>query len=198
MAVAEEQQKAVNAAIEVLIKEHLVLAQMTSNVEKATERAIEQSVRQSIGKVKEETENALGEAFIPLIERLSSVVHSASDAERSLKRASAWFAWKWVAILTGGVVGLCLVVYGVFALKTAKVESLRSEKARLQVEISQLQVNVDRLAAKGGRIELSSCGGRLCVIAANDQGELGKPKPWNDAAWQNRENALQFVIPRGY
>lgn len=33
------------------------------------------------------------------------------EAEGSLRRAGAWFAWKWVALAAGGMAGVCVAAY---------------------------------------------------------------------------------------
>ena len=94
-----------------------------------------------------------------------NVVQAASDAEGSMRNAGAWFAWKWVAVAAGGLVGVCLVAYASLAWQLHQVSSLREEKAALLGEVAQLQANADDWAKRGGRAKLEKCGdaGRLCV-----------------------------------
>ena len=61
---------------------------------------------------------------------------------------------------------------------------------------SLLQANVTALEKKGGRIVMTTCGGRLCIEASSNQGP-NSPQ-WTGAGWKNHENGVQLVIPRGY
>ena len=132
MAVAEEHQKAVKTAIDGLSAERAALAQeraavaqaaasvagvagevrkaaadAVSAMQRAAGEAAGASVRQSLAGASEAAEKALGEAAKPVIGSLSGVVQAASDAEGSMRNAGAWFAWKWVAVAAGGLVGVC-------------------------------------------------------------------------------------------
>jgi hypothetical protein len=190
MAMAEEQQKAVQAAIDGLADERAALAEeriavaqaaasvagVADNVRKATANVVPAlqkaaaevlaaSVRQSLAGVAQTAAQALGEATKPVIGSLSSVVEAAGEAEGSMRRASAWFAWKWVAVAGGGAVGVCLLAYASLAWQLHQVNSLREEKAALQEEVVQLQANANEWAKQGGRVKLERCGeaSRLCV-----------------------------------
>ena len=190
MAVAEEHQKAVKAAIDgltaeraALAKERAAVAQAAASVagiagevrkaaadavpamQKAAGEAVGASVRQSLAGASDAAAKALGEAAKPVIGSLSGVVQAAHEAEGSMRNAGAWFAWKWVAVAAGGLVGVCLVAYAALAWQLHQVSSLREEKAALLGEVAQLQANADDWAKRGGRAKLEKCGdaGRLCV-----------------------------------
>lgn len=190
MALAEEQQKAVQAAIEgladeraALAKERAAVARAAASVagvadevrkaaadsvpalKRAAGEAVCTSVKQSLAGAADAAMQALGEAAKPVIGRLSGVVQAASEAEGSMRRAGAWFAWKWVAVAGGGAVGVCLLAYASLAWQLHQTNSLREEKVELQQEIVQLQANANELAKQGGRVKLEKCGeaSRLCV-----------------------------------
>lgn len=190
MAVAEEHQKAVKAAIDgltaeraALAKERAAVAQAAASVagiagevrkaaadavpamQKAAGEAVGASVRQSLADASDAAAKALGEAAKPVLGSLSGVVQAASDAEGSMRNAGAWFAWKWVAVAAGGLIGVCLVAYASLAWQLHQVSSLREEKAALLGEVAQLQANADDWAKRGGRAKLDKCGDarRLCV-----------------------------------
>lgn len=190
MALAEEQQKAVQAAIEVLAVERAALAKERAAVaraaasvagvadevrkaaadavpalKKAAGEAVGASVKQSLAGAAEAAVQALDQAAKPVIGKLSGVVKAATEAEGSMRRAGAWFAWKWVAVAGGGAVGVCLLAYASLAWQLHQTNSLHEEKAELQAEIVQLQANANELAKQGGRVKLERCGeaARLCV-----------------------------------
>jgi len=190
MALAEEQQKAVQAAIEgladeraALAKERAAVARAAASVadvagevrkvtadavpalKRAAGEAVDASVKQSLAGAAEAAVRALDQAAKPVIGRLSGVVQAASEAESSMRRAGAWFAWKWVAVAGGGAIGVCLLAYASLAWQLHQVNSLHDEKAELQEEIVQLQANANEWAKQGGRVKLERCGeaSRLCV-----------------------------------
>lgn len=190
MALAEEHQKAVQAAIDgladeraALAEERAAVAQAAANVagvadavrkavadavpalKRAAGEAVGASVRQSLAGAADAAVKALEEAAKPVIGSLSGVVKAAGEAEGSMRRAGAWFAWKWVAVAGGGAVGVCLLAYASLAWQLHQVNSLREEKAELQDEVVQLQANANEWAKQGGRVKLERCGDalRLCV-----------------------------------
>lgn len=216
MAVAEEHQKAVKTALDglaaeraALAKERAAVAQAAASVagvagevkraaaeavpaiQKAAGEAVGASVRQTLAGASDEAAKALSAATKPVIGRLSGVVQAAGEAESSLKNAGQWFAWKWVAVAGGGLVGVCLVAYAALAWQLHQVSSLREEKTALQANVAELE-------KKGGRIRLDKCGpdNRLCVEIARDQGSGGQV-PYA-GAWQSSDKQRQYVIPRGY
>jgi hypothetical protein len=176
MAVAEEHQKAVKAAIDGLTaeraafaKERAALSQAAASlsatasaalpaIQKAAGEAVGASVRQSLAGASDVAAKALGEAAKPVLGRLAGVVKAASDAEGSLKNAGKWFAWKWVSLAAGGLAGVCLVAYASLAWQMHQVEQLTAEAAELRATVLDL-------ANRGGRIQLTNCGDkkRLCV-----------------------------------
>ncbi len=204
MAVAEEHQKAVQVALDGLAAERAALSQaaanvvgVTAEVKRAAAEAVELSVTQSLAQVSAEAAEALGEAAKPVLGRLSGVVLAASEAEGAMKRAGQWFAWKWVAVAAGGLMGVCLVAYASLTWQLHQVESLREQKAALAADVAQLQASVATLEKRGGRIRLNRCGpeGRLCVEIAPHQG-----KGMTDfrGSWEDRQHNRRFVIPKGY
>ena len=213
MAVAQDQQKAVQTALEGLATERAALVQATASVagvadevrkataeavpamERAAEKAVSASVEQSLAGASEAAADALAEAAKPVMGSLSGVVQAAYDAEGSMRRAGAWFAWKWVAVAAGGMVGACLLAYMSLAWQLHQVRSLGNEKTALAADVVQLQANVAALEKRGGRIVLGTCGKRLCIEASSNQGK-GAEK-WK-GVWENKESGITFVIPRGY
>lgn len=215
MAVAEEQQKAVNAALDGLAAERAALAKAAAAlagvagevrkaaaeaipaIEDAANEAVGASVRRSLAGASDAAAKALGEASRPIVERLSGVVQAAGEAEGKLSGAVAAFGWRWAMLAggaaAGGIVAVLLAAWLAIWWQRHQVESLSEQKAALLGEVAQLQANVAALEKKGGRIVMATCGGRLCIEASGDQGGGGK-----SGVWKNKETGVQLVIPRGY
>ena len=214
MAVAEEHQQAVKAALDGLTAERAALAKeraavaqaaasvagVAGEVRKAAAEAVGASVRQSLAGASDAAAKALGEASRPIVGQLSGVVKAAGEAEGKLSGAVAAFGWRWAMLAggaaAGGIVAVLLAAWLAVWWQRHQVESLSEQKAALLGEVAQLQANVAALEKRGGRIVLNTCGGRLCVEASSNQGE-GAEK-WKGAVWSNKENGVQLVIPRGY
>lgn len=165
-------------------------------LQKAAGEAVGASVRQSLAGASETAAKALSDACGPVLSRLSGVVESAGEAEGALKNAGQWFAWKWVLVAAGGLVGVCLVAYAALAWQLHQVSDLREEKTALQADIAQMRTNVAALQKKGGRLVMTTCGGRLCIEASSNQGPGAEQ--WTGSNWSNKETSVQLVIPRGY
>ena len=205
MAVAEEHQKAVAAAIAglaaeraALAKERASLAQVAQGIQKATGDAVSAAVRQSLAGASETAAKALGDAATPVIGKLSGVVQAASDAEDSMRKAGQWFAWKWVAVAGGGLAGVCLVAYVALAWQLHEVGSLSDEKARLAAAIVRERATVAGLTKDGGRVHWNTCDGRLCFEASSNQGTYSNGTPIPLGSWTTNKGHVPLVIPKGY
>ena len=205
MALAEEHQKAVTAAIaglaaerEELAKERAALARVAQGIQKDIDDAVSAAVKESLDGASETAVTALSEAARPVIDRLSGVVQAASDAEGSMRNAGAWFAWKWVAVAAGGLIGVCLVAYVALAWQLHEVGSLSDEKARLAAAIVRERATVAELNKAGGRVVWSTCGGRLCFEASSNQGTYSNGTPFPLGSWTTNKGHVPLVIPKGY
>ena len=205
MALAEDHQKAVTAAIAglaaeraALAKERAALAQAVAGVTKAASDAVSAAVRQSLAGASETAAKALGDAATPVIGKLSGVVQAASDAEDSMRKAGQWFAWKWVAVAGGGLAGVCLVAYVALAWQLHEVGSLSDEKARLAAAIVRERATVAGLTKDGGRVHWNTCDGRLCFEASSNQGTYSNGTPIPLGSWTTNKGHVPLVIPKGY
>jgi hypothetical protein len=183
MAVAEEHQKAVKAAIDGLTAERAALAKeraavaqaaasvagVAGEVRKAAAEAVGASVRQSLAGASDAAAKALGEASKPIVGQLSGVVKAAGEAEGKLSGAVAAFGWKWAVVAggaaAGGIVAVLLAAWLAVWWQRHQVEQLAEQKAALLGEVAQLQASAEEWAKRGGRAKLEKCGdqGRLCV-----------------------------------
>ena len=205
MAVAEEHQKAAAAAIAglaaeraALAKERALLAQVAQGIQKATSEAVSAAVGQSLAGASETAAKALGDAATPVIGKLSGVVQAARDAEDSMRKAGQWFAWKWVAVATGGLAGVCLVAYVALAWQLHEVGSLSHEKAKLAAAIVRERATVAELTKDGGRVVWNTCGGRLCFEASSNQGTYSNGTSIPLGSWTTNKRHVPLVIPKGY
>lgn len=225
MAVAEEHQKAVNAALERLAAERVALAQERAAVaqaaasvagaagevrkaaaealpaiQKAAGEAVGASVRQSLAGASEAAAKALSEASSPIVGQLSGVVKAASQAEGQLSGAVAAFGWRWAMLAAstaaGGIVALMLAAWLTVWWQRYQVEQLTEKRQALAEEVARLQATVSDLEKRGGRVTLATCGGRLCIEASPNQGKGAEN--WAGAWWKMYSTGVPFVIPKGY
>lgn len=214
IAVAEEQQQAVKAALDGLAeeraaaaKERAMMAQVllavngaAEGVRKAAGEAVAASMRQSLGEASERAAAALGEAARPVLGDLAGYVNAANAAKGQLNGAVAAFNWKWALVAggatAGGIAAVVLTGWLANAWQWHQVESLSEQKAQLRAEVGELEASVAALEKKGGRIVMNTCGGRLCIEASNNQGNAA-PK-WGAGLWQDKQKGVTLVIPKGY
>lgn len=197
MVLAEEQQKAVQAALDGLTAERAALAKERVTFAGTVRRAVDESITQSFDGFSSAAANAIDSAVKPAINGLSDVMRAAIEAEGQLKNASQWFAWKWVAVLGAGIAMVSLFAWASVWWQREQVGQLIQQRDALEVSVAELQANIAALDAKGGRIKLSKCGpsARLCVEASRNQG-AGETN-WK-APWADNTTGQQYVIPKGY
>lgn len=182
MTVLQDQQKAVQAAIDGLAaeraataKERAFMAQVlvavkdaASGVRKAAGDAVEASVTQSLVGASDAAAAALSEAAKPVIGRLADVVRAAGSAEGKLNGAVAAFGWKWAMVAGGAAAGGILTV---LLVAWISVGWQRHQVETLSEEVAQLKATAADLAKRGGRADFTMCGEkkRPCVRVDNSQ-----------------------------
>lgn len=200
MALAQDQQKAAQVALERLAAERAALTQerqalgelvtesyrMSATLgevaEKAARTAISAAVRDGLAGIGPSAAKALRDATNPVIDRLNG-------AERMVRRLEG-AAW-----IFGVILGIILLVGGALLWH---LHALRTEQSTLSARIQREQATVAALNKRAGRVRWGYCGprNRLCFEIAPDQGGR-TPVPYQ-GSWQNPKTGAQFIIPRGY
>jgi exonuclease VII large subunit len=133
----------------------------------------------------------------PYIDQINSQKSDAIKAGKYLGESLKEFKPKVFGIMAAvcGVLFLvfCLGVFGLMSWNIQQAQNIRAEKAQLKADLPQLQANVDRLIAHGGKVQSSTCldkdqGKHLCVLTRIRDGityPTSNPKLW-------------YVIPEGY
>ena len=176
--VAEAQQQAVAAQLEQLQQQTAALAQAVVNVNRAAQHAVlalqeaagaalSDAVRKSLGQAAETALAALESVSEPVMAHWSAMTQEARAAETRLRRAVAWFSWRWAALLgvlgAGVVGGIVLAANTLVWWERSQVDSLLEQRAALTIEVRDLQATAKTWRQKAGRASLNDCGGRLCV-----------------------------------
>jgi hypothetical protein len=196
MAVAEDQQKAVAAAIAglaaeraALARERELLAQVAQGIQKATGDAVSAAVKQSLAGASETAVAAFTKAAGPFAGEVRRVAEQASAAAEKVDRAAQWLGGKAVAVAAGCIVIVALAAWGIVAWE-------RHEVVDLKKQIAQERATVAYLDKAGGRVVWNTCGGRLCFEASSNQGTSnGAPVPLG--GWTTKDH-VPLVIPKGY
>jgi len=193
-AVMEEQQAAVQSAIAGLAQERKAMAAVIDSIkgtagtlQKATGDAAAQAVGESIGQAPKAAVAALNQATGAL-----------EEAAGEVRSAGAWLTFKAAASVAGVGLVMVLAVYvlGRFLLPS---EAERQEVQRLRAEKAELEANIAELAKRGGKIQMTTCGGRLCIEASTNQGKDDQGNPLALGGWTTSDSRkVPLVIPRGY
>ena len=193
MAVAQEQQQAVSEALKKLEDRHVQLHALIARagiaveemnkagqasaliIEKATRIAVEKAVQAALANVQQQTQSTLSDSVTPAVKVLQGVTARAEQAEESLHQAASSISWKWAAIW--GMTS-CMLLASIVGLSMLLVPSPN--------EILDLRANVAALEAKGGKVQLSTCGPekRLCArVNAKEAGTIWGPEGKNNEKW---------------
>lgn len=196
MAIAEEHQKAVAAAIAgltaeraALAKERALLAQVAQGIQKATGEAVSAAVRQSLDGASETAVTAFTKAAGPFAGEVRKVAEQASAAAEKVDRAAQWLGMKAVAVAAGCIVIVGLAAWGIVAWERHQVVDLKKQ-------IAQERATVAMLTKDGGRLVTNSCDGRLCIEVSSNQG-TSDGSAVKLGGWTTK-NGRVYVIPKGY
>lgn len=187
MAIAEEHQSAVRAAVEALACERKVLGEQSAahskqlreltraanDAVRAMERAAGDAVRgamnRSIGETSNAVAGAFGAATQPFLKRLDDSSKIAFEAQSRLGVSMMRLSWQWI-YLAGACTGAVLIavwLVGVLFTEWQRHENLNliDERDELKAEVAQLRSQSEEWAKRGGRAKLETCGSpaRLCA-----------------------------------
>jgi hypothetical protein len=180
MEIAEQQQAAVQRALNGLAEERAALAQErqklaaeASGLEERVRGAVSAAVATALEQVGKEGVAMVREAAKPLLEDVAGLAGGMAVAEEALRRIVAWASWRllgWIVALT---VGLMLLGW---LSSTAVVWWDRTTVSQLRGEIAMLQANHAAWVKKGMLDKIIRCepGNRPCVAINQSAGAYGK------------------------
>lgn len=163
----------------------------STQLQAAVREGIQLALLETLEAASRRAESVFDEASRPLLGKLAGAAQSAEVVEARLNRAARSFGWKW-ELMASGVAAVA--VASIFIGAWSAVWWERSEVEHLRAEKAQMEERLEVLAKRGGKIELTDCGGRLCAYASTNQGN--GYKDWK-APWSGRDG-LPLVILRGY
>ena len=197
MALAQEQQKAATLILRRLEAQQAELTQTITKarnavdemnkaghasaliIEKSTRIAVEKGVQAALESVQQQTLSTLGNSVNPVIKALQGVTARAEQAEENLHNVATSLSWKWAVIWT--FTG-CMLLATIVGLSMLLVPT--------PLEIADLRANVADLEARGGKVQLSTCGDQKRLCARID------PKAEKDLQWG--QNGQRWLILEGY
>lgn len=190
-ATALEQQEAAKTAITDMGKER---AQLHATIEalKNTAGNLQKAAGDAAGSAVKET---LGQAPKNAQAAINAATEALDIAAGKVTAAGAWITWQFalVFILTGAAAVATSYVIGRMTLPSqATMDALRSEKAELEASIADLH-------KRGAKIKITTCGGRICIEASDNQGNDAAGNPATMGSWlTNDSRKVPLVVPRGY
>jgi cell division septum initiation protein DivIVA len=165
------------------------------HLQAAVQQSVETTLHDTLTTLSQRAEGAFQEAGRPLLHTLTRVTKAAEETEERLQRAVKTFQWQWGVIAGGAALAaVVVVILGVWLAVSTLVSWQSTELERLNTAIAQSEARLAELNRRGGKIELTDCGGRLCAYASTNQGEgyTDWKTPWTG------KNGLPVVILRGY
>ncbi len=196
MSIVEQQQKMLDGTLAKLEAERAALARERS----AMGQTVMQSVKQSMSGVADTVSNEMLKAIKPSVDTLKNSVGSAHDASNrlsaSMSRVQSAWTWRILWLSLGLLLIVGLAAYGLVWWERSQVEDLKSTRQALQADINRMQPVVKDLEKRGGSLQWSTCGGRLCFEANRNQGEGAEN--WNGVWWRNQQTGRLFVVPKGF
>lgn len=193
MAVVERQQEMLDALMAQLKSEREALANERSLIGPV----VTQSVKQSVAEIVSE---GLQAAIGPSADTLKESVRSASEASHrlseSMRRVQSAWTWRIVWLSAGLLLIVGLSAWGLVWWERSQLDNLKSYRQTLQADINRMQPVVRDLEKRGGKLEWSTCGDRLCIEANRNQG--AGAENWQGAWWRNNQTGRLFVIPNGW
>ena len=163
-------------------------------VTQATAQAVEASMQRAFVDIAAPARKALEAAVKPVNEQFMGLAQRILQMEAIARRAMTWFSVKWIALTAAGFVGMSAMAWASVWWQRNAVNELTAQKTALEADIAEMQVNAVALAKKGGRIKITDCGGRLCIVASKNQ--TGSFSDWH-GLW-NDKTGQTMVIPNGY
>lgn len=167
MEVAEQQQKAVSAALAGLDKRQIELTQTAAQLQaigqqlvpKAAQAASDGAARA----VKTELENAsqtataaVAAACKPLLAGLAGVTGETATAEGQLKEAVKWFGWRWAALAAatacGAILAVTLAAWGAVWWQRSQLADLKIERDQVSGEVAAAQSTLAALNKRTGGV----------------------------------------------
>lgn len=193
MAIAQEQQKAIDTSLKALaarqaefdtlvartekaaLELELASKSAASAIEQATEDAVSKALQKALERVARQTSSTLEQALIPAQGAFKEATAGVAEADALLRKAKSSLKWKFFG---GAALAMCLLLAATVGLAFLFVPSPQ--------EIRALRANVEYLEARGGKFNLTHCGPskRLCVEIDT------KADTWGDNS--------QFRIIKGY
>ncbi|MGI0120455.1 MbeB family mobilization protein [Zooshikella sp. RANM57] len=131
--------------------------------------AIESALANDFERHKENIRAALNES--------EKSIRDAISAHNTRTRSIALKTWLWL----GGSILIALMASGAAIAVQSQIIANNYQ------EIREQNATLKQLADKGGKIQMSNCGGRLCIPAAKDNGN-----------WTRSKDNRPMFIPEGY
>ena len=165
------------------------------HLQAAVRESIETTLHDTLTTLSQRAEGAFEDAGQPLLHTLAEVTKSVEAIEYRLQHAVETFRWKWGAIAGGAALAAVLILlFGAWLAASTLISWRSAELEQLNAEIAERKARLEELDRRGGKIELTDCGGRLCAYASTNQGK--GHKDWK-TPWSGRDD-LPLVILRGY
>jgi len=142
----------------------------------------DEAIKNALLSVRIESSRMLKESLDPVIISIQDSAHGLDVAKENINATSNKMTW---IFLIKNVIALTSFIAIAFFIVSWEGEKYQ----KLVIENEKLSRDIKTLSDKGARINIGSCGGRVCVEVQNND---------NNPFWNSDSNTKKWIIPKGY
>lgn len=193
VAIAQEQQKAVQVAIDTLTSQTDELKKTVGAVNKAAGEGAERATKDILRNAAYTASEAFKDGARGTIDRLQVVSEKAEDSAKHIEQVTHNFHTRWMILAVISLLTCLIIFIGVswlaVAYKNKEIKDLTAQRNNLKTELASLEKSASEWEKKAGKAVLSTCGNknRLCVRIAD-----------KDAGYQSDDGKIKYAIIHGY
>lgn len=169
VAIAQEQQKAVQVAIDTLTSQTAELKKTIGAVNQAAGEGAERATKEILSNAAYTASEAFKDGANRTIDRLLVVSEKAEDSAEHIERVTHNFHTRWMILAVISLLTCLMIFMSVswlaVAYKNKEIKDLTAQRNDLETELASLEKRATEWENKAGKAVLSKCGekGRLCV-----------------------------------
>ena len=163
MAHAEEQQKALDKAMETINKQQEQMEKLQKNLPVLATQLFQKSLNDARSSISDD----MGSYASKVAGQLKKASDEAMRASQVIKTEAKALDWKHAFMTVGAVMGTCFLIFLASMLWIPSLEDIADRRA-----------TVEKLNNAGGELQVGRCEGELCIRVMTKQCGYGKAKDY--------------------